>query len=283
MKKLTVFVIAAFLLSAFVLSTTACDKKTPSQQQPAETTVLESGPVSVPADFVHITGGTFQMGSTNGHDDEQPVHTVTVKSFSMAKYPVTQKEYFEITGDNPSHFKGDNLPVESVSWFDAIEYCNKRSQKEGLTPVYSGLGDSISCNWNANGYHLPTEAEWEYAAKGGNKDSIIYKYSGSNNVDAVAWYGRNSSGSTKPVGTKAPNSLGLYDMSGNISEWCWDWYGAYSSNTQTDPRGASSGFHRIARGGAWFSYYASYLRSVNRNYHYPNYQYAYIGFRLALR
>ena len=233
------------------------------------------------ADFVRIEGGTFQMGNASGgNDDERPVHTVTVKSFSMGKYEVTQKEYQEVMGTNPSNFKGDSRPVENVSWFDAVEYCNKRSVKEGLTPAYRGSGNSISCDWNANGYRLPTEAEWEYAAKGGNRDPMVYTYSGSNSAGAVAWYKDNSGSSTQPVGGKAPNSLGLYDMSGNVWEWCWDWYGAYPSGAQTDPKGASSGSLRVLRGGFWVNS-AEDVRAAGRGYNNPNDRGSDGGFRLA--
>ena len=236
---------------------------------------------AAPADFVRVEGGIFQMGNASGGgNDERPVHTVTVKSFSMGKYEVTQKEYQEIMGTNPSNFKGDNRPVERVSWFDAVEYCNRRSVKEGLTPAYGGSGNSITCDWNANGYRLPTEAEWEYAAKGGNKDPMVYEHSGSNSAGTVAWYKDNSGGSTQPVGGKAPNSLGLYDMSGNVWEWCWDWYGSYSSGSQTDPRGASSGSDRVSRGGYW-SYSAGGVRSAGRGLNGPYYRYGSIGFRLV--
>jgi formylglycine-generating enzyme required for sulfatase activity len=224
------------------------------------------------------------MGSNNGNGDEKPVHTVTVKSFSMGKYEVTQKEYQEIMGTNFSYFKGDNLPVETVSWFDAVEYCNKRSELEGLTPAYtiSGTGDSRTVTWNrnANGYRLPTEAEWEYAAKGGNKDPMVYEYSGSNSAGTVAWYKDNSGSSTQPVGGKAPNSLGLYDMSGNVNEWCWDRYESYSSGSQTDPSGASSGADRVFRGG-WCSSSAGGVRSAVRYNFYPSGIGHIIGFRLV--
>ena len=230
--------------------------------------------------FVRVEGGTFQMGSNNGRDNEKPAHTVTVKSFSLGKYPVTQKEWFEIMGTNPSNFKGDNLPVEQVIWLETIEYCNRRSVKEGLKPAYSGSGNNITCDWNANGYRLPTEAEWEYAAKGGNRDPMAYEYSGSNSVDTVAWYESNSGRSTKPVGTKMPNSLGLYDMSGNVWEWCWDWYGSYVSGAQTDPGGASSGSIRVWRGGGWITS-AQYVRSASRGYGIPSDRHSHLGFRVV--
>jgi formylglycine-generating enzyme required for sulfatase activity len=208
----------------------------------------------VPEGFVLVEGGTFTMGSPANEPDrwnsEGPQHQVTVKSFYMGKYEVTQREWQEVMGNNLSRFKGDKLPVEMVNWNKAIEYCNKRSLREGLTPAYRGSGDSITCDWNANGYRLPTEAEWEYAAKGGKNNVLTYLYAGSNSADAVAWYDGNSGETTHPVGTKAPNDLGLYDMSGNIWEWCWDWKGDYGSGAQTNPTGPVSGFGRVIRGGA---------------------------------
>jgi formylglycine-generating enzyme required for sulfatase activity len=235
-----------------------------------------------PANMVRVEGGTFQMGTASGGgSNERPVHTVNIKSFYMGKYEVTQREWQAIMGNNPSYFKGDNLPVENVSWFDAIEYCNKLSIKEGLTPAYRGSGDNIICDWNANGYRLPTEAEWEFAAKGGIKDLLTAAYSGSNSVDAVAWYDGNSGRSTHTVGTKAANSLGIYDMSGNVWEWCWDWFGNYSSGSQADPRGHSSGAYRVIRGGGW-SASAAYVSSANRDYGCtPSYRSHGLGFRLV--
>jgi adhesin HecA-like repeat protein len=229
--------------------------------------------------MVLVEGGTFQMGSNNGDSDEKPVHTVTVKSFYMGKYEVTQKEWAAVMGNNPSDFKGDNLPVEKISWNEAIEYCNQLSQKEGLTPAYRGSGDTITCDFNASGYRLPTEAEWEYAARGGNKGPA-YEYSGGNSADSVAWYSGNSGSSTHPVGTKQPNSLGLYDMSGNVCEWCWDWYGSYTGEAQTNPAGASSGANRVYRGGSWGSV-AAYVRSADRNNYTPFYRFNSLGFRLV--
>ena len=201
------------------------------------------------ANFVLVEGGTFNMGSSSV--GETPLHPVTVSSFYMSKYEVTRKDWQEVMGRR-SIPTGDNLPV-IVTWYDAIEYCNKLSLKEGLTPCYRGSDDDITCDWNANGYRLPTEAEWEYAAKGGNRDYLIYAYSGSNNPAVVAWYMDNSRKfEVNPVGTKQPNSLGIYDMSGNAAEWCWDLYGNYTSTAQINPRGPDStggSYSRITRGG----------------------------------
>ena len=239
--------------------------------------------------MVHIEGGTFMMGSNDGDYDEKPIHEVTLSSFWISKYQVTQKEWQEVmgnnpsrfkgdnlplflksrenlnVGNNPSRFKGDNLPVEQVSWGEAIEYCNKRSIKEGLTPCYSGKGDNITCNWNADGYRLPTEAEWEYAARGGNK-SRGYIYAGSNILGDVAWHEGNSEKKTHPVGQKKPNELGIYDMSGNVCEWCWDWHDRsyYEKSPKKDPRGATRGLNKILRGSSWCSRDFKYYRISHR-------------------
>jgi len=235
--------------------------------------------------FVLVEGGTFQMGSnSSGEDDEKPVHSVTVKSFYISKYEVTQKEWYEVMGVTISqqrdiakgtslYGEGDNYPMYYVNWYEAIEYCNKRSIKEGLAPVYRGSKDNIICDWNANGYRLPTEAEWEYAAKGGTKDYLITEYSGSNKVDSVAWYEKNSEKSTHSVGTKAPNSLGIYDMSGNVWEWCWDWLGNYLNKPQINPRGPESETERVLRGGC-FQNPDHHTRSSKRSGHTPT---SYLG------
>ena len=238
-------------------------------------------PAARPRNMVYVEGGSFQMGSNDGDSDEKPVHQVTVSSFWIGKYEVTQAEWKEVMGSNPSNWKGDQLPVESVSWYDAVDYCNKRSIKEGLTPCYSGSGAGITCNWNANGYRLPTEAEWEYAARGG-KHSKGYKYSGSNDIGSVAWYDGNAGNKTHEVGTKAANELGLHDMSGNVWEWCWDWYdsGYYAKSPGSDPRGAGSGSYRGLRGGSWYGL-DNYCRVANRSGNNPGNGGSSNGLRLA--
>jgi formylglycine-generating enzyme required for sulfatase activity len=235
----------------------------------------------VPDNMVFVQGGTFQMGSNDGDSDEKPIHTVTVSDFYIGKYEVTQKEWKEIMGNNPSYRKGDNLPVEQVSWYDAVEFCNKKSEKEGLQKCYSGSGTGITCDFTKNGYRLPTEAEWEYAVRGGDK-SRGYKYSGSNNIADVAWYNNNSGFETHQVGSKQANELGIYDMSGNVWEWCWDWYDAnyYSKSPSNNPQGPSSGSYRVLRGGGWRNY-AGLCRVAYRYNDDPDGSGSRMGFRVA--
>jgi formylglycine-generating enzyme required for sulfatase activity len=245
-------------------------------------TGVKAGPggISVPSNMVYVEGGAFQMGSNNGAADEKPVHRVALKGFYLGKTEVTQKDYVLIMGNNPSYIKGDNLPVESVSWFEAVEYCNKLSLREGLNPAYSGSGADIICDFNASGYRLPTEAEWEFAAKGGGRDTMVYEYSGGNSPDSIGWYKGNSGDKSREAGTKAPNSLGLFDMSGNVWEWCWDWYGVYTARAQTDPRGPGPGAERVFRGGSW-EVEPPFLRSAARMKGMPLRQYRNTGFRIA--
>ena len=220
-------------------------------------------------EMVFVEGGTFQMGATSeqGSDaeaDEKPVHSVTLSDFYMGKYEVTQAQWKAVMGKNPSHFTGDdNLPVERVSWEDVQEFIQKLNTLTGKT------------------YRLPTEAEWEYAARGGKK-SQGYKYAGSNTVRGVAWYGENSGNQTHPVGQKQPNELGLYDMSGNVWEWCQDRYGYYRSSSQTNPIGPTSGSYRVLRGGSWNNFAISF-RVSNRNKKSPDYRDSNFGFRLILQ
>jgi len=223
-----------------------------------------------PGDMILVQGGTFQMGDTfgdSGCKDDKPVHQVTVRSFYIGKYDVTFGEYgafCQATGRHtPGHAGGDwgLRPVFNVSWYDALDYCNWRSQQEGLTPCYVINGDKTTCDFTANGYRLPTEAEWEYAAKGGSQ-SKGYKYSGSNSPSDVAWYYDNSGHAfidqngldgcqVHLVGRLKPNELGIYDMSGNVDQWCWDWYDKnyYQSSPTDNPTGPLGGSRRVARGG----------------------------------
>ncbi len=246
--------------------------------------------VSADDGFVFIEGGSFSMGSAFGRRDENPVHKVFLSSFYMSDHEVTQAEYKKVMGTNPSYYSGDNRPVENVRWYDAIEYCNKLSEMKGLTPCYSKNGNSYTCDFTANGYRLPTEAEWEYAAGGGNK-SNGYIFSGSNgyttdsekvyDIGSVAWYDVEMGwGSTHDIKTKQPNELGLYDMSGNVWEWCWDLYGSYSSSAQANPTGLSSGHSRVYRGGSWNCYWFE-CRVAERNHSGPDYYFSDLGFRVV--
>lgn len=197
-------------------------------------------------EMVLIEAGDFEMGSIDGYTNEQPIHLVTIsKQFYMGKYEVTFKEFDTFCKSTNRYIlpedKGEgrgNRPVAGVEWYDAVEYCNWLSEEEGLSPCYSGNGKLIECNFSASGYRLPTEAEWEYAARGG-PFSKGYIFAGSNNPDDVAWYVSNSGNKAHEVGQKKPNELGLYDMSGNRFEWCWDWYinNYYSESPAIDPHG----------------------------------------------
>ena len=188
-------------------------------------------------EMVKVEAGSFKMGATpemeNPWEDEKPVHRVTLTNdYYIGKYEVTQALWQAVMGSNPSHFKGDALPVEQVSWNDCQDFISKLNAMTGKR------------------FRLPTEAEWEYVARGGKK-SRGYQYSGSNTLGDVAWYGDNSGSKTHAVGTKQPNELGIYDMAGNVWEWCQDWYDSYSSSPQTNPTGAASGSDRVYRGGSW--------------------------------
>jgi formylglycine-generating enzyme required for sulfatase activity len=200
---------------------------------------------------------------------------ITVSSFYMGRYEVTQAEYEAVMGSNPSNWKGDNLPVEQVTWYDAVNYCNALSLSKGLTPAYTVSGTNITWNQQANGYRLPTEAEWEYACRAGTTTP----YSSGSSVDDVGWYDGNSGRTTHPVGTKQANGWGLYDLHGNVWEWCWDWYGDYDSGAQTNPMGAYSGEYRVGRGGGW-CYSGQYLRSALRFNFTPSNRRSDLGFRL---
>ncbi|WP_342416795.1 SUMF1/EgtB/PvdO family nonheme iron enzyme [Paenibacillus sp. FSL R10-2782] len=241
-----------FLLIATIVVISACSQDKPEKKD----------------NLVFVEGGTFKNNKSNYSGK-----SVTLSNFYIGKYEVTQKEWVEVMGSNPSQFIGDNLPVEMVSWYDVVEYCNQRSIQEGLKPYYNIDKDkqdannkndndnikwTVTINEGANGYRLPTEAEWEYAA-GGGQVSKNYTYSGSNNADEVAWYWKNAGdkylsgdwnwpiiesnhNKTKSIGTRKPNELGIYDMSGNVREWCWDWYGDLDSQ---------SGSYRVVKGGGW--------------------------------
>jgi len=281
---------------------------------------IEGGPQTVAVvldDLIRIPGGTFQMGSPagtpNSSDNERPVRAVTISAFYMSRFPVTQGEWYDVMGTRPSFFNGTNnwdgatvtptfnwrnLPVERVSWYDALVFSNRLSIARGLTPAYSIGGStnpadwgpvptSSNATWNAvtmvagsTGYRLPTEAQWEFAARGGNGSPGNFTFSGSNNADEVAWHNANSGSRTHEVGTLRPNALGLYDMSGNVWEWVWDRFGTYPSAPQTNPTGPAAGDFRVFRGGSWF-FTPAYVRSAFRYFAYPVFRYFSLGFRLV--
>ena len=277
-------------------------------------------------EMVPISGGTFLMGSPvntpNSYPNERPVRQVTLSGFYMSRFQVTQGEWYDVMFDlpgagvgtrRPSVFNGTNnnagatvtptfewrnLPVERVSWYDALVFSNRLSIQRGLTPAYSIDGSTNPDDWgtvptvndpiwnavtivpDSTGYRLPTDAQWEFAARGGNGSPGNYTFSGSNVATEVAWHNANSENRTREVGTLAPNALGLYDMSGNVLEWVWDRHGTYPSVAQTDPVGASSGSRRVVRGGSWNGS-AVHARSANRSSRGPSDRDFTIGFRLV--
>jgi len=217
-------------------------------------------------EMIEVKGGTITMGCTpeqggDCRDAEKPAHQIQISDFFIGKYEVTQAEWKAVMGDNPAHYKGDNLPVELVSWNDVQEFIGKLNALTGIP------------------YRLPTEAEWEFAARGG-VNSKGYKYSGSNTANDVAWIDSNSSKTTHPVGSKSPNELGIYDMSGNVMEWCADWLGQYTDGGKVNPKGANSGTYRVGRGGSWNSQ-DRVVRVSARSGINPDSRAMNLGFRLA--
>jgi formylglycine-generating enzyme required for sulfatase activity len=296
---------AAIVITSAALFMAGCE--TPDGEGGSDSSNPDSGGTP-PAGMVRISGGTFTMGSPaseEGRFDNETQRQVTLSGFYMGKYQVTQEEYQAVMGANPSYFtaavSGESgtpgkLPVESVSWYDAIVFCNRLSVKEGLSPAYSINGsanpddwgtvptDSNDAAWDAvtivagsNGYRLPTEAQWEYACRAGTTTAFN---TGNIISDNTGWYSANSGSKTHQVGLKPANAWGLHDMHGNVWEWCWDWYGAYPNSAQTDPVGASSGSDRVWRGGSWYDV-AGHLRSASRDYYIPYYRNNDLGFRLV--
>lgn len=300
--------IAALFLSAIVLmSLTACGSETNVQEATSsdlEEVSNSSGPemeIEAPDGFVLLSGGTFTMGSPDTEawrSEDEAQHEVTLSDFYISPYELTQQEYEDVMGINPSNFTGENLPVENISWLDAVAYCNARSEQEGLTPAYTIDGTSVSWDRSANGYRLPTEAEWEYACRAGTTTPFNTETSISAE-EANYWgdypymiednYFNQSNLETQPgvyrqttveVNSFSPNAWGLYNMHGNVGEWVWDYYGAYSTEAQTDPTGAETGTRRVYRGGGWNDFaknvrsaYRAAMPQENSNYN--------LGFRLV--
>ena len=271
-RSATITVESATIMRTLAVTQNGATPVTPPSSQDRSFTVG-----GVTFKMVAVEGGTFTMGATSeqgsdAYDWEKPTHSVTLSSYSIGETEVTQALWQAVMGQKPTsdgsqwsstYGLGGNYPAYYVSWNDCQDFIRRLNALTG------------------ENFRLPTEAEWEYAARGGNK-SRGYKYAGSNTIDNVAWYGDNSGSQTHNVATKSPNELGLYDMSGNVWEWCQDWYGDYSSGSQTNPTGPSSGSIRVYRGGSWL-YNARFCRVSSRDYGTPDYRYIIIGLRLVLQ
>lgn len=285
-RAITGLFVVFFIISITVSSVSMCDggkEKTSADADnalasAAEESTSSAEPIAPPEaetftvdgvsfTMVKVEGGGFTMGATpeqgdDAYESEKPAHAVTITTFSIGKTEVTQALWQAVMGSNPSFHKGDELPVEQVSWNDCQAFIRKLNEKTGRD------------------FRLPTEAEWEYAARGGKANSG-YKYAGANELDAVGWYDDNSANASHPVGTKQPNELGLYDMSGNVLEWCQDWAGGYDASAPTDPIGPASGSFRTNRGGSWINKWWN-CRVSSRNDIMPDDRVNYLGLRLAL-
>jgi len=251
------------------------------KDKPIETVVTKSG-----IEMVLIPAGRFEMGSERGQPDETPVHTVRIDAFLIDRTEITQAQYAKFVLGNPSHFKGPNRPMEMISWADAALFCNKRSRAEGLTPCYDE--ETAACKFSADGYRLPTEAEWEYACRTGTTTAYAFGDDATPLKD-YAWFVDNAAKQTHPVAQKKPNAWGLFDMHGNVAEWCNDVYDAkyYERSPDANPRGPKDGEKYVLRGGAWNSS-AKACRSAYRVGEDPGFQDACfardaIGFRCVRR
>jgi formylglycine-generating enzyme required for sulfatase activity len=231
--------------------------------------------------MVSIPEGTFMMGLENGNtDNTQPVHRVNVSEFLMSATEITQRQFQRVMGKNPSRVIGNNFPVENASWFDAVRFCNRISELTGLDLCYNT--DTWQCDFSKNGCRLPTEAEWEYACRAGSNEKYCFGNDKSR-LTEYAWYSANTSG-TYPVGVKKPNAWGLYDMHGNVYEWCCDFYDEnyYKDSPINNPTGPQSGSYRVLRGGSW-SNHSDYIRSAHRGREHQGIGDSHIGFRVVYR
>jgi len=256
-----------FLLFTTLALLNGCKRKAPDDASKNSTKATNEIKVKSGIEMVQLPAGRFTMGDKN-EIDAQP-HEVFISSFLMDKYLVTQEQYKKVMGENPSRWKAGNNPVEQVRWSDAVKYCNARSLKENLQPCYDL--QTWQCNFDANGYRLPTEAEWEYACRAGTKTTYFFGNDSSKLAD-YAWLDENSSGKPHPVGQKPPNPWGLYDMHGNVWEWCNDFYKVdyYQQSPEENPRGPSTGETKVVRGGAW-KFSADSCRSAYRYNEDPGY------------
>jgi formylglycine-generating enzyme required for sulfatase activity len=281
-----------FLLAMLLFAVVSCGNDNPAEEiTPPDETTPGAG---TPGGFVHVPGGTFTMGSPDNEAEREADeirHTVTVSGFYIASSELTQAQYRAVTGENPSANQGDNLPVENVTWYDAVQYCNALSQRDGLTPAYTISGQTVTWNRSANGYRLPTEAEWEFACRAGiatpfnfggyveDSDANCYNAYGYNNNASGSWVNGYLQHSVA-VNSYSPNGLELYDMHGNVAEWVWDWYGAYGTASASDPAGTSEGNYKTARGGGWNDF-PKHIRSAYRSAFPADVPLYGIGIRLA--
>jgi sulfatase modifying factor 1 len=248
MKRAGIFIVCGSVL----IGLAGCGQKAP--EAPAvsapktEAKAEAAGPPAAKGDMALIQGGKFMMGE--GSEPDAAPHEVSVSSFYIDKNLVTQEQFQKVMGSNPSRWKGDKNPVEQVRWSDAVTYCNKRSEQEGVQPCYDLK--TWQCNFEANGYRLPTEAEWEYACRAGTSTAYHFGADASK-IGDYAWYEKNAGGKPRPVGQKKPNAWDLYDMSGNVWQWCNDFYKVdyYAESPKQDPRGPKEGPNKVVRGGAW--------------------------------
>ncbi|MDR0619943.1 MAG: SUMF1/EgtB/PvdO family nonheme iron enzyme [Bacteroidales bacterium] len=282
--KRVAFTVAILPLVFALLCFSSCGKNDPDTSDEDKT----------PESFVYVPGGTFTMGSPDNEaerDIDEIRHTVTVSGFYIASSELTQAQYRVVTGKNPSANQGDNLPVENVTWYDAVQYCNALSQRDGLTPAYTISGQTVTWNRSANGYRLPTEAEWEFACRAGSATPFNFgDYVNDSDANCYNAYGYNNNASGSWVNgylqhsvaanSYSPNGLGLHDMHGNVAEWVWDCYGAYGTATVSDPAGPGEGNYKTARGGGWNDF-PKHIRSAYRSAFPADVPLYGIGIRLA--
>ncbi len=252
--------------------------KTASGTTEVETFVVEGpGVEQIRIEMVKVPVGSFLMGD----DEAGPIHRVSItKPYCISKEPVAQAFYRAVMNDNPSHFKGDSNPVENISWFDAVRFCNALSEKMNMQPAYKIKAEKVEWVEGTSGFRLPKEAEWEHAARGGTTTARFACGDLESGLEMMGWYDENSGEQTHPVGQKKPNVWGLFDMHGNVWEWTWDWYGEYPSGSVNDPLGAGRGSYRVLRGGGWRDD-AQICRSANRIINSPFNRSSILGFRLS--
>jgi len=287
MKTLMIIIVSV------ILSLCSCSENPPNVFVVDIVDPMDGG---IDIEMVQLPAGTFLMGSSSSYSEyemeisfgrfitvytwERPVHAVTLSAFKISTTEITQEQYQVVMGVNPSKYIGFlNLPVESVSWEDAVTFCNKLSEMRGVQPCYNPV--TWECDFSKNGFRLPTEAEWEYACRGGS-ELEWGAIPGEGSLAQIAWFRANSYHMASPVRSLAPNHAGLYDMQGNVWEWCYDFLGYYNCNHQTDPEGPLHGKQRVARGGCWASAAVDCRPSVRRG-RFQYYKEPYLGFRIVSR